>query len=126
MRAAAIRARLVRSARADDRSWQDRLRIITYVRSGLLSFSAEKMSFRSYREPEAAAIHASTLSTLHNLRPPQTFIICDAGGGTVDTAAYKLMGQLSRLEIAEMAARSGRNCGSLFIDLRFQHLVRSL
>jgi len=77
-------------------------------------------------EPEAAAIHASTLSSLHNLRPSQSFIICDAGGGTVDTAAYKLIGQLSALEIAETCARTGANCGSLFLDLRFEALVKSL
>lgn len=80
--------------------------------------------FRS--EPEAAAIHASTLSTLFKLKPSQTFIICDAGGGTVDCATYKLIGQLAQLEIAEMSTRSGANCGSLFLDLRFEQLVKSL
>ncbi|GAA6025140.1 hypothetical protein JCM10207_006249 [Rhodosporidiobolus poonsookiae] len=106
MRESAIRAGLVQSARGGDRNWRDRLRIIT--------------------EPEAAAIHASTLSTLLHLRPSQSFIICDAGGGTVDTAAYKLIGQLSQLEIAEMCARTGANCGSLFLDLRFEALVKKL
>lgn len=77
-------------------------------------------------EPEAAAIHASTLSTLHNLRPSQSFIICDAGGGTVDTAVYRLIGQLSELEIAELCVRSGSNSGSLFVDLRFEELLRNL
>ncbi|GAA5822338.1 hypothetical protein JCM10212_005680 [Sporobolomyces blumeae] len=106
MRDAAIKAGMVQSARGGDKNWRDRLRIIT--------------------EPEAAAIHASTLSTLHNLRASQSFIICDAGGGTVDTAAYKLIGQLSQLEIAETCARTGANCGSLFLDLRFEALVKSL
>lgn len=71
-------------------------------------------------------MHASTLSTLYNLRPSQSFIICDAGGGTVDTAAYKLIGQLSQLEIAEMCARSGASCGSIILDLRFEALVRRI
>ncbi|GAA5878397.1 hypothetical protein JCM8547_007907 [Rhodosporidiobolus lusitaniae] len=106
MREAAIKAGMVQAARGGDRNWRDRLRIIT--------------------EPEAAAIHASTLSTLLKLRASQSFIICDAGGGTVDTASYKLIGQLSQLEIAEMAARTGSNCGSLFLDLRFEALVKSL
>ncbi|KAI5477442.1 protein of heat shock protein Hsp70 family [Pseudohyphozyma bogoriensis] len=106
MRQAALKAGLVQSSRGGDKNWRDRLRIIT--------------------EPEAAAIHASTLTTLHRLRASQSFIICDAGGGTVDTAAYKLIGQLSQLEIAEMCARSGSNCGSLFLDLRFEALIRSI
>ncbi|GAA5915261.1 hypothetical protein JCM6882_003386 [Rhodosporidiobolus microsporus] len=106
MRTAAIKAGMVQAARGGDRNWRDRLRIIT--------------------EPEAAAIHASTLSTLLNLRASQSFLICDAGGGTVDCAAYKLIGQLSQLEIAEQSARTGANCGSLFLDLRFEALVKSL
>jgi hypothetical protein len=39
---------------------------------------------------------------------------------------YKLIGLLSSLEIAEMCARSGANCGSLFLDLRFRELVKTL
>jgi len=53
-------------------------------------------------------------------------MICDAGGGTVDLAVYKIIGSLTSLEIAEVCARSGSNCGSLFLDLRFRELVRTL
>ncbi|KIJ61239.1 hypothetical protein HYDPIDRAFT_97047 [Hydnomerulius pinastri MD-312] len=106
MRAAAIEAGLVQSARAGDINWRDRLRIIT--------------------EPEAAAVHCARLTDLHKLRPSQNFMICDAGGGTVDLACYKIIGQMANLEIAEMCARSGANCGSLFLDLRFRELVRTL
>ncbi|KAJ3572787.1 hypothetical protein NP233_g2855 [Leucocoprinus birnbaumii] len=106
MREAAIAAGLVQSSRAGDRNWRDRLRIIT--------------------EPEAAAVHCAHLSDLHHLKPSQNFIVCDAGGGTVDLAAYKIIGQMANLEIAEMCARSGANCGSLFLDLRFRELVRTL
>lgn len=70
MREAAIAAGLVQSARAGDRDWKDRLRIIT--------------------EPEAAAVHCAHLTDLHHLRPSQNFIVCDAGGGTVDLAVYKV------------------------------------
>ncbi|KDQ16894.1 hypothetical protein BOTBODRAFT_106352 [Botryobasidium botryosum FD-172 SS1] len=106
MRDAAIAAGLVQSAHAGDREWRDRLRIIT--------------------EPEAAAVHCAHLTNLHKLRPSQNFMICDAGGGTVDLAIYKIIGQLTALEIAEVCARSGGNCGSLFLDLRFRELVRTL
>ncbi|KXN92697.1 Heat shock 70 kDa protein 12B [Leucoagaricus sp. SymC.cos] len=106
MREAAIQAGLVQSARAGDKNWRDRLRIIT--------------------EPEAAAVHCAHLSDLHHLKPSQNFIVCDAGGGTVDLAAYKIIGQMAHLEIAEMCARSGANCGSLFLDLRFRELVKTL
>jgi hypothetical protein len=64
MREAAIAAGLVQSSRADDVNWRDRLRIIT--------------------EPEAAAVHCAHLTDLHHLKPSQTFVVVDAGGGTVD------------------------------------------
>ncbi|KAH9960279.1 actin-like ATPase domain-containing protein [Russula dissimulans] len=106
MRDAAITAGLVRSVGARDRDWRDRLHIIT--------------------EPEAAAVHCAHLTDLHKLKPSQIFMICDAGGGTVDLAVYQILGQLANLEIAEVCARSGANCGSLFLDLRFRELVRTL
>jgi hypothetical protein len=43
-----------------------------------------------------------------------------------DLAVYKLIGEMANLEIAEMCARSGANCGSLFLDLRFRELVKAL
>lgn len=43
-----------------------------------------------------------------------------------DLAVYKIIGQMQSLEIAEMCARSGANCGSLFLDLRFRELVKTL
>jgi hypothetical protein len=81
---------------------------------------------RIITEPEAAAVHCARLTDLHHLKPSQNFIVCDAGGGTVDLAVYKIIGQMANLEIAEMCARSGANCGSLFLDLRFRELVRTL
>lgn len=100
-------------------------------------------------------MHCAYLTDLHKLRPSENFMICDAGGGTVvrdppfrpvarqlalitylfasfdcrrgqDLAVYKVIGLLSSLEIAEMCARSGANCGSLFLDLRFRGLVQTL
>jgi len=32
-----------------------------------------------------------------------------------DLAVYKLLGELQNLEIAELCARSGANCGSIFL-----------
>lgn len=92
-------------------------------------------------------MHCANLTDVHKLTPNKNFMICDAGGGTVvsvyrftkvsaectneiiaskDLAVYKIIGMLSQLEIAEMCARSGANCGSLFLDLRFRELMRTL
>jgi hypothetical protein len=39
---------------------------------------------------------------------------------------YRVLGSLQRLEIAEVCARSGSTCGSIFLDLRFRELVEGL
>ncbi|KAJ7619528.1 actin-like ATPase domain-containing protein [Roridomyces roridus] len=106
MRRASIDAGLVQKSHSGDTEWRDRLKIIT--------------------EPEAAAVHCAHLTDLHQLRPGQNFIVCDAGGGTVDLAVYKILGDPTNLEIAEIALRSGASCGSLFLDLRFRALVEAL
>ncbi|KAF8339486.1 hypothetical protein F5887DRAFT_980246 [Amanita rubescens] len=103
MRQAAINAGLVHSVKAGDVAWRDRLHIIT--------------------EPEAAAVHCAFLTDVHRLAPSQNFMIVDAGGGTCDLA---MIGLMTELEIAEMCARSGANCGSIFLDLRFRELVKFL
>jgi len=78
------------------------------------------------KQPLYTVPNCAHLTNLHQLRPSQNFMICDAGGGTVDLAVYKIIGSLQNLEIAEVCARSGSNCGSLFLDLRFRELVRTL
>ncbi|KAJ7802663.1 hypothetical protein B0H14DRAFT_3779901, partial [Mycena olivaceomarginata] len=106
MRDAAIAAGVVQSAHPGDVAWRDRLKIIA--------------------EPEAAAVHCAHLTDLYRLRPSQNFMICDAGGGTVDLATYKIIGELARLEMTQISACSGANCGSLFLDLRFRALIETL
>lgn len=156
MREAAITAGLVQNARAGDRNWRDRLRIIrfgAYFVSWrfLMRLSDNILPSHEYSEPEAAAVHCAHLTNLHQLKPSQNFMICDAGGGTVvcitlessspfrtylltpflnafyslsfaetctfvqDLAVYRIIGELQSLEIAEVCARSGANCGSIFL-----------
>lgn len=45
----------------------------------------------AFSEPEAAAVHCAHLTNLHQLRPSQNFMICDAGGGTVVCISYFLV-----------------------------------
>lgn len=80
MREAAITAGLVHAARAGDKSWRERLHIITYV-SYLTPATCTHKSLNS--EPEAAAVHCAHLTNLHQLKPSQVFAIADCGGGTV-------------------------------------------
>lgn len=124
MREAAISAGLVASARAGEVGWRDRLRIITSV--DIYYLITAQWAYLPRREPEAAAVHCAHMTDLHKLKPSNNFMICDAGGGTVDLAVYKIIGSTTSLEIAEICARSGANCGSIFLDLRFQGLLEKL
>ncbi|KAF2768063.1 actin-like ATPase domain-containing protein [Teratosphaeria nubilosa] len=74
-------------------------------------------------EPEAAAVY-----TLKNVQPSglkvgDNFIVCDAGGGTVDLIAYRVT-SLSPLRVEESAVGTGGLCGSAFLNYRFEDHVR--
>jgi hypothetical protein len=75
-------------------------------------------------EPEAAAVY--TLRTLQpaSLRVGGNFIVCDAGGGTVDLIAYRIT-SLSPLRVEESAVGTGGLCGSAFLNYRFEDFVKA-
>ncbi|KAG8702172.1 hypothetical protein FRC09_004916 [Ceratobasidium sp. 395] len=109
MREAAVRAGIVQQdsvTRAMESTPRDRLRIIT----GL----------------EAAAVYCAQLTTLHQLHPDQHLMICDAGAQSVDVAIYKMLGSPTKLEIGETCSRTGADCGSRFLELRFRDAVAEL
>lgn len=75
-------------------------------------------------EPEAAAVY--TLRTIQpsGLKVGDNFVVCDAGGGTVDLIAYKVT-QVYPLRVEESAVGTGGLCGSAFLNYRFEDHVRS-
>ncbi|KDQ10214.1 hypothetical protein BOTBODRAFT_116200, partial [Botryobasidium botryosum FD-172 SS1] len=105
MRAAAVEAEMVKSSWRD-RNWQERLKVIT--------------------ESEAATAHCAYLTELHKLKPGQHFIVCDAGGNTVDVAIYRVTGSPTSLGVAQVHAKSGTNCGSAQLDVYFEDLIYKL
>lgn len=44
------------------------------------------------------------------------FVLCDAGGGTVDLISYKITRVDPYLEVEEAAVGSGDKCGASYID----------
>nr|POE83372.1 heat shock 70 kda protein 12a [Quercus suber] len=74
-------------------------------------------------EPEAAAVY--TLKTIqpNGLTVGDNFIVCDAGGGTVDLIAYKVT-HVSPLRVEESAVGTGGLCGSAFLNYRFEDHVK--
>ncbi|EPS43601.1 hypothetical protein H072_2445 [Dactylellina haptotyla CBS 200.50] len=87
-------------------------------------------------EPEAAAIYS--LASLHEdrksmekasmtvtkMKPGEHFIVCDAGGGTVDLITYQIQQVFPDLVLRESVVGGGGKCGSTYIDEAFHRLLR--
>jgi hypothetical protein len=70
-----------------------------------------------------------TLQSLdpHGLEIGDTFVLCDAGGGTVDLISYTITGLYPKLQIKEAAPGTCGFCGSTYLDERFgKYLVTKL
>ncbi|THY31437.1 actin-like ATPase domain-containing protein [Aureobasidium pullulans] len=83
----------------------------------------KKHELRLISEPEAAMLHALKTVQPHNLKEGDNFVICDAGGGTVDLIGYKIT-QLSPLRVEESAVGTGGLCGSAFLNFRYEEHVK--
>ncbi|KAI9836129.1 MAG: hypothetical protein M1838_005137, partial [Thelocarpon superellum] len=79
---------------------------------------------RLISEPEAAAVYTLKAIQPNHLKIGDNFVVCDAGGGTVDLISYKIT-QLNPLRVEESGVGSGGLCGSAFLDYRFEDHVRS-
>lgn len=75
-------------------------------------------------EPEAAALATfNNLQKRPNLQAGDTFVVCDAGGGTVDLIRYKIV-QTKPMKLAECVEGSGRLCGAVFLDQDFEDFMQ--
>ncbi|KAG5806493.1 hypothetical protein H9Q74_007373 [Fusarium xylarioides] len=74
-------------------------------------------------EPEAAA-----LSTLcepgRGTKSNEVYLVCDAGGGTVDLITYKI-GSVNPILMDEAVEGSGGLCGGIFIDEAFEYMIKN-
>ncbi|KAF7890796.1 uncharacterized protein EAF01_010605 [Botrytis porri] len=74
-------------------------------------------------EPEAAGIYALTNMPTTFLKKNETFILCDAGGGTVDLVSYTISKLQPVPRLREAARGEGGLCGSIFLNRIFaKHL----
>lgn len=74
-------------------------------------------------EPEAAA-----LSTLcepgRKVMTGEVYMICDAGGGTVDLISYQI-GQVDPIAMQEAVEGTGGLCGGVFVDEAFERMCKT-
>lgn len=73
-------------------------------------------------EPEAAAL--STLSESdHRVKKRNVYVICDAGGGTIDLISYKIDSTHPTV-LSEAVAGTGSLCGGVVIDDAFKSMCK--
>ena len=75
-------------------------------------------------QQEAAAIYVLHRQKLHNLVVGDTFVVCDAGGGTVDLISYTVVKLHPIIEVKEAGPGSGALCGSTYINRRFKEFLK--
>ncbi|KAM3074312.1 hypothetical protein ACMFMF_006328 [Clarireedia jacksonii] len=83
-----------------------------------------KADIQMISEPEAAAVYTLKAIQPNHLSAGDNFVVCDAGGGTVDLIAYKII-SLKPLRVEESAVGTGGLCGSAFLNYRFEEHVKS-
>ncbi|KAI0393505.1 hypothetical protein F5Y17DRAFT_466864 [Xylariaceae sp. FL0594] len=74
-------------------------------------------------EPEVAAL-ATLIEQGSGVLPDQAYLICDAGGGTVDLISYEVK-SLTPMILHEAVEGKGGLCGGIFIDQAFERACRS-
>ncbi|KAI1210146.1 uncharacterized protein F4807DRAFT_459977 [Annulohypoxylon truncatum] len=78
-----------------------------------------------FSEPEAAATAALRDLNNHDLRVNDSFVVVDAGGGTVDLITYTITSLFPGLEVAEATEGTGDFCGSSRLNDRFIQFLTS-
>ncbi|KAH6884874.1 hypothetical protein B0T10DRAFT_550765 [Thelonectria olida] len=77
------------------------------------------------KEPEAAALWTAKKMD-RRLHPNDSFVVCDAGGGTVDLISYQVEAALPRLQVKELVHGTGGMAGSLGLNRGFSDAVEEL
>jgi len=76
-------------------------------------------------EPEAAALAVLKAKVEDNtVKIGDAFVICDAGGGTVDLISY-IVENTQPLRMKECVMGDGGLCGSIFLDEEFERYIRT-
>ena len=72
---------------------------------------------------EAAALYTIKHLSPSVLQRGRKFVVCDAGGGTVDLISYEVT-RIDRLEVKEVTGGTGGRCGSSMLNKRFRRFLK--
>ncbi|KAF9582336.1 hypothetical protein BGW38_000330, partial [Lunasporangiospora selenospora] len=96
----------------------------TAIDAGLITKEDPPHRLILISEPEAAAMYCERKCEQFNLRHGDRFMICDAGGGTVDLIVFQVDYSSGTRCLQEVTRGSGASCGSGFLDENFSVLLR--
>jgi len=88
------------------------------------AFKADPKRMQIIAEPEAAGVCALATMPRISLKEGDTFVICDAGGGTVDLASYEIKSLNPYIQLAGASVPTGGLCGSIFLNRIFSDYLR--
>ncbi|KAF2463990.1 actin-like ATPase domain-containing protein [Lindgomyces ingoldianus] len=101
--------------------WSERAKDQTLKAVIEAKFPAAKLMMVT--EPEAAAIYSlkemQEGAKRDDVQVGDNFVLCDAGGGTVDLISYTITQIQPVFEIEEAAIGSGDKCGATYVDKEF-------
>ncbi|KAL7267654.1 hypothetical protein RUND412_009750 [Rhizina undulata] len=107
--------------------WSDSAKALTVQAARNAGFGEHGVNFNLIGEPEAAAAYTLQAINLEQgaLKEGDTFVVCDAGGGTVDLVSYTIV-QLNPMAVSEVVGGSGGLCGSVFVNQMFEEYMRNI
>lgn len=74
---------------------------------------------------EAAALYTLKHASPSSLQVGRRFVVCDAGGGTVDLISYEVT-SVDRLQVKEVTEGTGGKCGSAMLNMRFRRHLKQM
>ncbi|KAF9167143.1 hypothetical protein DFQ26_005616 [Actinomortierella ambigua] len=110
--------------------WSDRAKHVmrqAAVQAGLIKEDDPTHRLIIVSEPEAAAMYCQSKGEQFNLQKHDRFLICDAGGGTVDLIVFEVVDvnpETGIRSLREVTMGHGASCGSTFLDRNMENLLR--
>ncbi|KAG0302182.1 hypothetical protein BGZ98_007720 [Dissophora globulifera] len=110
--------------------WSDRAKHVmrlAAVRAGMVREEDPAHRLIIVSEPEAAAMYCQSKGDQFNLQKHDRFLICDAGGGTVDLIVFEVVDvnpETGIRSLREVTRGHGASCGSAFLDANMEKLLR--
>ncbi|KAF9566625.1 hypothetical protein BGW38_008871, partial [Lunasporangiospora selenospora] len=108
--------------------WSDRAKNVmrqAAVKAGLIRDSDHPDRLMLISEPEAAALYCERKCDQFDLGHGDRFMICDAGGGTVDLIVFEIAVTSAGRRLSEVTKGHGASCGSVFLDRHMRRLLEA-